>query len=303
MYKYKNILIGLALSHQDGSAIRYAAMLSWFTKPEKITFLHIVSGHNIPEDLRIEYPELVLPIDEYAKDKMEALVKKHFDGYPNAQIDYEVIEGSPLVEFLRLVKYKKIDLIVTRKRKRPIARGTLSELLARMVPCSVFFIPEGAESKINNILVPVDFSENSAIAMEEAIAFASNTGVKELHCLHVYSMPIAYYKTGKTYEQFAEIMKGHAKKNYQKFINKLDLKDIHVYPTFKLDQKASRGIWETTEEHQVDLIIVGARGRRAAAGMLLGSITEQLIRTTSIPLLAVKKKVLGMSILDAILKL
>ena len=48
---------------------------------------------------------------------------------------------------------------------------------------------------------------------------------------------------------------------------------------------------------------MGARGRRAGAAVLLGSVTEHLINTTTVPLLAVKKKGSGMSILDALLEL
>jgi hypothetical protein len=36
---------------------------------------------------------------------------------------------------------------------------------------------------------------------------------------------------------------------------------------------------------------------------MLGSVTEHLIRTTTIPLLAVKRKGTGMSLLEALLKL
>jgi nucleotide-binding universal stress UspA family protein len=48
------------------------------------------------------------------------------------------------------------------------------------------------------------------------------------------------------------------------------------------------------------LVAVGARGRTAAAALLLGSVTEQLIRSTEIPLIAVKKKGTGMGLLDAL---
>jgi nucleotide-binding universal stress UspA family protein len=56
---------------------------------------------------------------------------------------------------------------------------------------------------------------------------------------------------------------------------------------------------DISEEQQVDLMAVGARGRTAAA-LLLGSITERLIRSTEIPLIAVKKKGTGLSLLAAL---
>jgi nucleotide-binding universal stress UspA family protein len=303
MYRYKRLLVGVSFASQDGSSIRYAALISQLAKSEQITFVHVASKVDIPEELREEYPDLFPSMDEYSKGEMEALVKKFFDGHPGAQLEYEVAEGSPLIELLRRAKDKEIDLIVMRKRHKPTASGTLFEKLARKAPCSLLFVPEGTEPRFTNILVPTDFSENSLDAIEMAVAFASASGMREVHCLHVYAVPAGYYKTGKSYEQFAEIMRGHAEKSYGEFIKKVDLKGITATPIFKLEKKEYKGIEEVIEEHDIDLIILGARGRKAGAGVLLGSVTEHLIKTTAIPLLAVKKKGTGMSLLEALLKL
>jgi nucleotide-binding universal stress UspA family protein len=297
-------LVGVSFANQDGASIRYAAMISRLAKSEKIVFLHVASRVDLPEDLLKEYPDLFQPVDAYARGEMEELVRKHFDGHPDTQISYEVVEGSPLIEFLRKAKEEDIDLIVMRKRREPTAKGTLFEKLARKSPCSVLFVPEGSKAWFTNILVPVDFSDNSFDAMETAVAIGMiATGIEEAYCLHVYSVPIGYYKTGKSYEQFAEIMKGHAEKYYEEFIKKVDLKRLTAVPIFKLDKKEYMGIEEVIEERGISLVVIGARGRKAGAGVLLGSVTEHLIEATTVPLIAVKKKGTGMSILDALLKL
>lgn len=304
MYRYKRLLVAISFAQQDGASIRYASMISRLAKSEKITFLHVASHVDIPEDLLKEYPNLFQPVNEYAKEEMETLVNKYFDGHPDTKIDYEVVEGSPLIEFLRRAKEEEIDLIVMRKRKDPTASGSLFEKIARKAPCSVLFVPEGSKAWYENILVPTDFSENSIDAIDTAVAIASaSSGVQTIHCLHVYNVPLGYYKTGKSYEEFAEIMKGHAEKHYQKFINKIDLKGLTATPIFKLEKKEYKGIEEIVKEHQVSLLVVGAKGRKAGAGVLLGSVTEHLINTTAIPLLAVKKKGTGLGLLDALFKL
>ena len=304
MYRFKRLLVGVSFANQDGASIRYAAMISRLAKSEKVVFLHVASREDVPEDLLREYPDLFQPVDEYARGEMEELVQTYFDGYPDTQISYEVVEGSPLIEFLRKAKEEDIDLIVMRKRREPTAKGTLFEKLARKAPCSVLFVPEGSKAWFTNILVPVDFSDNSFDAMQTAVAIGlAATGIKEIYCLHVYSVPMGYYKTGKGYEQFAEIMRGHAEKHYGEFIKKVDLKGLTAVPLFELDKKEYKGIEEMIEERGISLVVIGARGRKAGAGVLLGSVTEHLIEATTVPLIAVKKKGTGMSILDALLKL
>ena len=303
MYRFKRLLVGVSFAHQDGASIRYAAMISRLAKSEKAVFLHVASRADVPEDLLEQYPDLFQPVNEYARGEMEELVGEYFDGHPDTQISYEVVEGSPLIEFLRKTKEEDIDLIVMRKRQEPTAKGTLFEKLARKAPCSVLFVPEGSKAWFTNILVPVDFSDNSFDAMETAVAIGfAATGIQEIYCLHVYSVPMGYYKTGKNYAQFAEIMKGHAEKNYGEFIKKVDLKGLTAVPIFKLDKKEYKGIEEVIEERGISLVVMGARGRKAGAGVLLGSVTEHLIESTTVPLMAVKKKGTGMSLLDALLK-
>jgi nucleotide-binding universal stress UspA family protein len=304
MYRFKRLLVGISFADQDGAGIRYAAMISRLARSEKVVFLHVASHVDLPEELLKEYPDLFEPVGEYAKEKMEKMVGQYFDGHSDTEISYQVAEGAPLIEFLRQVKDEDIDLVVMRKRGEPGSTGALFEKLARKAPCSVLFVPEGSKAWFTNILVPVDFSENAKDALEVGISIGlASKGIKQIYCLHVYSVPIGFYKTGKTYEEFAEIMKGHAQRYYAEFIQKVDLKGLAAVPIFKLEKKESRGIQEVIEEHGISLVVIGARGRKAGAGVLLGSVTEHLINTTTVPFMAVKKKGAGMGLLDALLKL
>jgi nucleotide-binding universal stress UspA family protein len=304
MYSYKKLLVGISLQPQDGTTIRYAAMISRLAHSQQITFLHVADTLEVNEDICTLYPELQFSCDGSTTMEIEKLVKSYFDGHPETKLACEAVEGSPLLELLRRAKDEDIDLIVMRKRAGDTPSGRLSTKLARKAPCSLLFVPEGAKSWYTKIMVAVDFSENAKLAVEAAVDFAVANRIDEIQCLHVYSVPLGFYKTGKSFEQFAEIMKGHAEKNFEEFIEQIDLKGIAAVPRFRLQKKDYRGIWEEVlEEREVHLLVVGARGRRAGAGVLLGSVTEHLIRNTKVPLLAVKEKGTGMSLLDAVLKL
>ncbi|MFC1866745.1 universal stress protein [Thermodesulfobacteriota bacterium] len=304
MYRYKRLMVGVSLNQQDGASIRYAAMVSRLAESEKITFLHIASTPEVEADVCELYPDLRQSCDDSTTQEIERLVKQHYDGHPDTRLKCEAVEGYPLVELLRRAKDEEIDLIIMRKRKGDKISGNLSTKLARKAPCSVLFVPEGTKSWYSNILVPIDFSENSKDALDVAIAFALAGDTKQIHCLNIYHVPTGYYKTGKSYEEFSEIMKGHAEERYQQFIKNINFKGVTPIPKFRLEDRPAKGIWEEVlEAREVNLLIIGAKGRKAGAGVLLGSVAEHLIQTTKVPLLAVKKKGTGLGFLEALLKL
>lgn len=315
MYRYRRLLVALSLTEQDEAAIRYAGLISRLAKSEKITFMHVTATLvNSLQEVQSEFPDLKEASGETGKKIMQELVAKHWPADHNASLGYEIIEGSPLIELLRWAKKDDTDLIVMVKKQVPTESGSLPEKLIRRVPCSVLLVPENTRPDFNHVLVPTDFSENSIAAMDAAVAFAAAKGIDQIHCLHAYSVPLGYYKTGKSYEQFAEIMRGHAEKNYHNFLQQevcqaesvcqiRDLKGIEVTPIFKLEKNAAKAIAEEINTLNIDLLVIGARGRHAGAGVLLGSVTEHQIKTTPIPILAVKKKGTGMNILDALLQL
>ena len=164
-------------------------------------------------------------------------------------------------------------------------------------------LPHQSKTAISKILVPIDFSKNSADAMDVGIAFAAAAGITEIICLHVYSLPLGFYKTGKSEEEFAEIMRRNAEGDYTDFIKQINLKGLSVVPRFVLAKKTVKAICDTVNREGINLIAIGSRGRSNAAAVLLGSITEKLIMRTNIPIIAVKKKGANMKFLEALLKI
>ena len=302
MYRFKRIIVGITLGDQDEAKIRYAAMISRLASSEEIFFIHVTSQ----EDKDKEYKGLKEVEEESIRHRMEELISKYFDGSPDTKLEYVIMEDSPLIhiELLRRFEEMDIDLLLLGKIRGELTkRGTIPVKVARKASCSVLFIPVDMKPEFANILVPVDFSDISQDAMEVAVTFATASDVQNIRCINIYNVPIGYYESGKSYEEFAEIMRGHAETNFKKFIDKIDMRGINVTPVFKLGRKICTAIDEYVREHYIDLLIIGARGRRTGAAFVLGSITEKLISSTSMPLLAVKKKGEGLSFFEALLRL
>jgi nucleotide-binding universal stress UspA family protein len=303
MYRYKRLLIGLDFTDSDPSTIRYAAKISRMAKSEKAYFLHVVKSLDLPGDLARQYPELLEPVDESARRRMEELVQEHFaEANPATETIVEVREGNPLTEILRAANQKLSDMIVIGKRADYSLSRDLPEKIARKAPCSVLIVPANAPAMIQGVLLPTDFSDYSALALDVAAAFASTASRKPaIHCLNVYSVPQGYHKTGKSYDEFAEMMRNSAEKELAAFLTGADTRNVPVKPRSILGSDITRSIEEYIPAHGIDFLVLGVRGKSAMAAVLLGSTTEKLIRTTKIPMIVVKKKGANQNLLEAIL--
>jgi nucleotide-binding universal stress UspA family protein len=301
VYQYKRLLVALHGSEDDASAVRYAGLVSRMARSEAVYFVHIVSSQEIPRHLLKKYPEMAGPIDQFVRNRIDQMVADFFDGSPETRVFKDVMEGSEIPELLRVIRREDIDLVLVARKADSRKRGLLAEKLARKAPCSVFIVPAGFLPDIQNILVPLDFSDHSHDALEVALAFARAGGLSEITCLHVYSLPIPARAMDMRYEEMAESFKEWAQDHYEKFIVDLDLTGVTLLPHYILDADIAGTIIREVEERKVDLLVMGTRGRGAIT-VLLGSVTEQVIWNAGVPLIAVKKKGTGMGLLEYLFK-
>lgn len=98
-------------------------------------------------------------------------------------------------------------------------------------------------------------------------------------------------------------MKNNAISDYREFIRKIEFGDIKVHMHYRLGNNPTAVIRHYAGQNDIDLIITGARGRTPSAAILLGSVTERLIQTTNVPVLAVKRHNSCMTFAKALFKI
>jgi nucleotide-binding universal stress UspA family protein len=182
--------------------------------------------------------------------------------------------------------------------------GTLAKNLAQKAPCSVLFLTEDIKIKeLEHILVPIDFSEHSYLTLQFVERLSHEFNAK-ISCIHIFEVPTGYYKTGKSYNEFVQIMEKNAKKEYEVFIHKHKLHHYDCQFVLKEDDPAANYILTAAKTYPVDMIVMGSRGRTDSAAFLLGSVAEKLIQINNeTPMLILKKKGENMSFLEALLKI
>ncbi|MBN3519651.1 universal stress protein [Algoriphagus lutimaris] len=308
MYLIKKLIVCLDQSPMDQTLVQYAEFISKVNQTKKIYFVNVIKNLTIPKEVLEEFPNLVENMINERKEAMEAVVKENYKDTKGVSFSYVVKEGSLSKKILKLAEEKSADMIIIGRKINLPGTGVASLRLARRASCSLLIIPEGSLPKLTKLLVPSDFSEYSKDALEEAIMVADKYGKDNLEiiCQNVYSVPSGYHYTGKTYEEFSQIMQLHAEINYKKFVRKIDTKGIKITPIYTKDDNDDpvEKIVSKALEIKADGIIIGAKGRTAATALFIGSMAERLIQyNDSMPLLVTRPKGKNAGILDYILEI
>lgn len=306
MYLIKKLIVCLDQTSLDQTLIQYAAFIAKVNPIKKIYFVNVIKNLSVPKEVLEEFPNLIESMINERIEAMQSEVKNHFPEIKGLSLNFVVKEGTLSKKILKLAEEKSADLILIGRKVHLPGTGVASSRLARRASCGLLIVPEGTKPKVTKLLVPSDFSDYSKDALEEAILISKNQGKAEIVCQNVFSIPSGYHFTGKTFEEFKEIMQSYAEINFKKFIRKIDAKGIKITPVYTLDDDDDpvQEIVSKALEIKADLIVIGAKGKTAATALFIGSIAERLIKfNDSLPLLVTRPKGKNAGILDYILEI
>lgn len=291
----------------DDTLVKFAYYIAKINRTKKVCFTNIIRNLQIPKEVLKEFPNLIENMVNERKSQMKEVVDKNWGSDIETDIAYVVKEGQLAKKVLKLAHEKSADMILVGRKVTLPGSGVGSQRLARRASCTLMIIPENSVPIISKILVPSDFSDYSKNALEEAILIAERADKNiEIICQNVYTVPSGYHFTGKSYEEFAAIMKTHAEIQYKKFMRKIDIKGVKVTTLYTQDEDDDpvEDILNKALEINANGIIIGAKGRTAATALFLGSMAERLIQLNDkIPLIVTRPKGKNAGILDYILEI
>ena len=135
-----------------------------------------------------------------------------------------------------------------------------------------------------NILVAVDGSKESDLALEAAIDLALGTNAR-LTLLHVANRPPASLTASAAGAAVAAELPEYHEKVLHEAIDKVP-KDLPI-TTLLLDGHPAHAIVKAAGEYDHDLIVIGSRGRGRASAALLGSVSHEVLHEANVPVLVV----------------
>ena len=203
----------------------------------------------------------------------------------------DVVQGGPSRTILDYVDDRGVGLVVMGTRgERDVERlllGSVTERVVRSSPVPVLAVPPNSDRTYppNRVLVGTDGSDGSDAALEEGIGIASRADAAldvvtvledSLLGIDVRSAAAAEERERRDEELLASARERATDAGLDSVETTIEEGDVVGTLT------------DYADEHAVDLIVVGTHGRTGIDRRLLGSVTEDLLRTASVPVLSVR---------------
>jgi nucleotide-binding universal stress UspA family protein len=143
---------------------------------------------------------------------------------------------------------------------------------------------------MKKILVPIDFSKPSEYAARMAAKIAKKTGAS-ITLIHLIELPsgtsdIGYRSRFSIPESMLYLRK--TKEKVLEFKNSFFPEDLTVAYFIKLNNPFD-GIIKYADKIDADLILMGSKGHSKFEEIMIGSNTEKIVRSSKIPVIAVKR--------------
>jgi nucleotide-binding universal stress UspA family protein len=141
--------------------------------------------------------------------------------------------------------------------------------------------------RYERILVPTDGSEATQRAVEHGVELAAEHGAA-VHALYVVnSANFAGLPMDSSWESVAAMMNEEGASALDDVEAIADRHGVTVERAL-VDGNPSREIVRYAENEDCDLVVMGTHGRGGIDRLLLGSVAEKVVRSSSVPVLTVR---------------
>lgn len=202
--------------------------------------------------------------------------------------------AAPAEAIVAYAEEQDIDVVVAgthgRRGLQRLLIGSVAEEVIRTAPCPVLAVRGGEVVPpawgVRNILVPTDFSEASINALRHAKELALTYGAQLtlLHAVEEVVYPSAYglEPVNLPGPEVVQRVEGNLAD-----LVRTEVGYEHVVVEAEIGYAPS-AILDHAEANQVGLIVIATHGRTGLERMLLGSVTERVVRRAPTPVFVVK---------------
>ncbi len=305
MLKIKRLLYPTDFSGPSEHAFTAAVFLAERYGAE-LHALHVLALHAAdPNDPDHELPgmeEVYEQLSRAADARLRAIGEAHSSDIRIHQAQERGISAATGI--LDYAQDHDIDLIVMgthgRRGLRRFVMGSVAEEVVRLARCPVLTVRQTEAKKtlerFNRIIVPIDFSRYSRVALAHAVELARDYDAK-LELLHVIEeviYPDFYYPVSATETIRAQELREEAARRLATLGEEIEGLTTGVQVSIG---RAAQEIVDFADEEGADLIVIATHGLTGLESALIGSVAARVIRGAHCSVLTVKP--LAKSLVDA----
>jgi nucleotide-binding universal stress UspA family protein len=278
----KSILVAIDFTESSENILKNSISFAKTFK-SKITLIHI-----LPDDIINEKVNLLV------KKAATTKLKETNDSIINEGLE----TGTPILEFGnyfdKIVSASdkiNVNLIIVGSGNKlkgdAFQLGSTAEKIIRKSNKPVFVVKNGQTLDVKNIICPIDFSKESRRALNSAIIISRMVDAK-LIILSVYPR----FKSTFAQLDTAQINKSRhleLQKEFNSFLEPFNLIDLNFEKQIVGGEPAEE-ILKFIQKNKSDLLIMGTTGKSGINKILMGSVTEKVIRKVSCSFITLKNE-------------
>ncbi|HKV40484.1 MAG TPA: universal stress protein [Blastocatellia bacterium] len=284
---FERILCPTDLTPESDEALRYAVALSRAYGSKLLTFHCLAPSPTSGERDR-----------EQIQQRFAGSLGKYCLAPACSPVDWEgiVVEDDPVTAISREAAERRVDLIVMRSRRRPLAAallGSTAESVCRSAPCPVLITHQQErewaglstnEVDLKRILVAHDFSNDSERALAYGLSLAQEFQA-EIHLIHVLQARPRLAIPETTWLPSAD--EGEFQQAAERLRSAV-AQEAGLWCDIKHVVREGLPYWEVlsyAEENEIDIICMGVRGVGFGMRALFGSNVDRVLRQAPCPVL------------------
>jgi nucleotide-binding universal stress UspA family protein len=322
MIRHKQILVPVEIHENAAPVVQWAALLAQVMESQ-LTLLHVnesleplvtrpaFRGGGSP-DTTTTTEEWRKSYEQSARQDLAQLVEQCCAGMSVETVLREGRAHRAILEYLERVP---CDLVVMGTHGRPwyqrFLLGSTAEAVLRAASIPTLIVHNTADKQsppqLTRLVLSSDFSTGSKAAEEEALTLAPH-GVKEVFLVHTVENPLLDIYDPDTAEidlrRLMEESRQHPPRSAQPFWDHAHqvaqaklmlLRQQFLSAGVQVELFVTEGfpaeeIMRVSENRRADLIVMATHGRSSIRRLLLGSVTEKVVRIAHCPVLIVRSQ-------------
>ena len=280
----KSLLVATDFSARSDRALRRATLLAK-QHDARIVLLHIIDG---------DQPKQMMEAEWTVAGQILAELRETVQAVDGLACDARLATGTPYEAIVAAADKADADLTVMGAHRRHALKdmfvGTTVERATRTGHRPVLIASALPKSRYTGVLIATDMSDASARSIEAARERGLFDGPK-VGVVHGFDAPaqslmLSSSTTSADLKAYIAAQRAAAEEELKGFLNRLRLRPDFTVVELPETSKADL-IDHCVRRYQSDLVIIGTQGRSAVGRFLLGSVAEEVLRGSSVDVLAV----------------